>query len=289
MNVFIAIFGLALLILVHEAGHFFAALGVGMSPRKFYIGFPPALVKTKRKGIEYGIGAIPLGGYVKIPGMHRPAASDVDAHFAPARSERPELTIPIERLRRALDDDDLVAARAELSALEDALTTAELSSAAAHAAGRGVRELGGRARRRCVLAPVGLEADHGDRRRPADEHRVRADPLHRALPRERRGGDREDPDRPQRLPGRRGRAEAGRRDPRDRRPAGRAGHDRLGHQQLEGQAGEDHRRARRQARRARPRAREERRRHLPHRHRARPRGALRAGRGLELRSGSPAS
>ncbi len=112
-----------------------------MSPRKFYIGFPPALVKTRRKGIEYGIGAVPLGGYVKIPGMHRPAASDVDAHFAPARSERPELTIPIERLRRALDDDDLVAARAELTALEDALTTAELSPAAAHAAGRGVRDL----------------------------------------------------------------------------------------------------------------------------------------------------
>src|SRR3954469_20431230 len=100
MNVVIAIFGLALLIFVHEAGHFFASISVGMSPRKFYIGFPPALVKTTRKGIEYGIGAVPLGGYVKIPGMHRPAASDVDAHFAPARSERPELTVPIERLRR---------------------------------------------------------------------------------------------------------------------------------------------------------------------------------------------
>jgi regulator of sigma E protease len=141
VNVFIAIFGLALLVFVHEAGHFFAALSVGMSPRKFYIGFPPAIVKRKRKGVEYGIGAIPLGGYVKIPGMHRPAASDVDAHFSPARSERPELTVPIERLRRALDDGDEVAARAELSALEDALTTIELSPAAAHSAGRGVREL----------------------------------------------------------------------------------------------------------------------------------------------------
>jgi regulator of sigma E protease len=141
VNVFIAIFGLALLVFVHEAGHFFAALSVGMSPRKFYIGFPPALVKRKRKGVEYGIGAIPLGGYVKIPGMHRPAASDVDAHFAPARSERPELTVPIERLRRALDDGDEIGARAELNALEDALTTVELSPAAAHSAGRGVREL----------------------------------------------------------------------------------------------------------------------------------------------------
>ena len=42
-----------------------------MNPRKFYLGFPPALVKRTRNGIEYGIGSIPLGGYVKIPGMHR--------------------------------------------------------------------------------------------------------------------------------------------------------------------------------------------------------------------------
>ena len=49
-----------------------------MRPRRFYLGFPPAVVKMTRNGIEYGIGAIPLGGYVKIPGMHRPAASDVD-------------------------------------------------------------------------------------------------------------------------------------------------------------------------------------------------------------------
>ena len=53
-----------------------------MRPRRFYIGFPPAVVKHTRKGIEYGIGAIPLGGYVKIPGMHRPAPSDIDAHLA---------------------------------------------------------------------------------------------------------------------------------------------------------------------------------------------------------------
>ena len=78
MNSLIAILGLAFLVLVHEAGHFFSARLVGMQPRKFYVGFPPAAVKLRRKGIEYGIGAIPLGGYVKIPGMHRPAPSDVD-------------------------------------------------------------------------------------------------------------------------------------------------------------------------------------------------------------------
>ena len=84
MSVLIAILGLAFLVLIHEAGHFFTARAVGMKPRKFYIGFPPALAKTNRNGIEYGIGAIPLGGYVKIPGMHRPAPSDLDASFGPA-------------------------------------------------------------------------------------------------------------------------------------------------------------------------------------------------------------
>ena len=61
MSFFIAILGLALLIFVHEAGHFFASLAVGLRPRKFYVGFPPALVRTTRRGIEYGVGTIPLG------------------------------------------------------------------------------------------------------------------------------------------------------------------------------------------------------------------------------------
>ena len=75
MSILIAIAGLAFLVLIHEAGHFFSARAVGMKPRRFYVGFPPALLKTTRKGIEYGIGAIPLGGYVKIPactGRRRP-------------------------------------------------------------------------------------------------------------------------------------------------------------------------------------------------------------------------
>src|SRR6185503_699667 len=53
-----AIVGLALLILIHEAGHFFAARAVGMTPRKFYLGFGPPLVKKTRGKVEYGIGAL---------------------------------------------------------------------------------------------------------------------------------------------------------------------------------------------------------------------------------------
>jgi len=118
MSVVIAVLGLAFLILVHEAGHFFTALAVGMRPRRFYIGFPPALFKTTRKGIEYGVGAIPLGGYVKIPGMHRPAESDADVHFGRALRERPELVGPTQRLKRALAMEDEDAARTALDELE---------------------------------------------------------------------------------------------------------------------------------------------------------------------------
>ena len=45
VSIAISILGLAFLILVHEAGHFFASLAVGLRPRRFYVGFPPALVK----------------------------------------------------------------------------------------------------------------------------------------------------------------------------------------------------------------------------------------------------
>ena len=75
MSFFIAILGLALLILVHESGHFFASLAVGLRPRRFDIGFPPAIAKTTRQGIEYGIGAIPLGGCVTNPRRRRPSAA----------------------------------------------------------------------------------------------------------------------------------------------------------------------------------------------------------------------
>jgi len=141
MSIFVSILGLAFLILVHEAGHFFTARAVGMSPRKFYIGFPPALIKTRRKGIEYGIGAIPLGGYVKIPGMHRPAPSDVDMYFAPALAEAPHLLAPAERIKQALVEGDMAAARAHLPELEGSIDATKLSPRAARAAQRGLREL----------------------------------------------------------------------------------------------------------------------------------------------------
>lgn len=141
MNLGIAILGLALLIFIHELGHFLVARAVGMSPRKFYIGFPPPLARIRRGGIEYGIGAIPLGGYVKIPGMHRPAPSDLDVHLGRAVDERPALGRLVDRIKRLLAEGDMARARTLLPELEQEVSETTLSHQAQRSAERGLRDL----------------------------------------------------------------------------------------------------------------------------------------------------
>jgi regulator of sigma E protease len=128
MSTLVAILGLAFLILIHEAGHFYSALAVGMRPRKFYLGFPPPLVRARRRGIEYGIGMIPLGGYVKIPGMHRPAARDLDYRLQNVVRRSPGLVPPVEAVKRPLAAGDFDGARAALVDLEAALREAGQST-----------------------------------------------------------------------------------------------------------------------------------------------------------------
>ena len=165
MSIFVSILGLGFLILIHEAGHFFVARGVGMNPRKFYLGFPPAIVKTKRNGIEYGVGAIPLGGYVKIPGMHRPAAGDLDSTSAvPSRSSR----LSAARwscCAQRLDESDYAGARDAVTSLAEAI-----AGGPAVAAARQVGRARAQRHRRCaragrLLAREDLEARRGDLRR----------------------------------------------------------------------------------------------------------------------------
>ncbi|MGH3045983.1 MAG: M50 family metallopeptidase [Gaiellaceae bacterium] len=141
MNLAVAIGGLAFLILIHEAGHFLVALAVGMRPRRFYVFFPPALVKRTWRGIEYGLGSIPLGGYVKIPGMHKPAAGDLEAHLGRAREEAPWLDETAGPVQRALAEERLADARAGLPELRRALDRADLSESAGRTAERGVTDV----------------------------------------------------------------------------------------------------------------------------------------------------
>jgi regulator of sigma E protease len=60
---------LGLLIFIHELGHFLAAKAFGMRVEQFSLGFPPRIAGKTIGETEYRIGAIPLGGYVKISGM----------------------------------------------------------------------------------------------------------------------------------------------------------------------------------------------------------------------------
>jgi regulator of sigma E protease len=141
MTWLVVIVGLVLLVFLHELGHFGVALAVGIRPRSFYVGFPPAIAKWRRNGIEYGLGAIPLGGLVRIPGMHRPAGHDLETFMAPALREQPSLAPFVQRVRRALDADDLAGARAALPELEAEAGAAALSPAARRSSQRALREV----------------------------------------------------------------------------------------------------------------------------------------------------
>jgi regulator of sigma E protease len=70
LSYFLAFVGFALLIVLHEAGHFTLAKATGMRVERFALFFPPLLLKYRKGETEYGLGAIPLGGYVKITGMN---------------------------------------------------------------------------------------------------------------------------------------------------------------------------------------------------------------------------
>ncbi|MBM3694546.1 MAG: RIP metalloprotease [Actinobacteria bacterium] len=67
---FLVVLGIIVIVMVHEAGHFFAARAVGMKATEFFFGFGPRLWSTRRGETEYGVKALPLGGYVRITGMN---------------------------------------------------------------------------------------------------------------------------------------------------------------------------------------------------------------------------
>ena len=64
--------GISILVIIHELGHYWAARMFGIRVEKFYLFFDAwgfKLFSIKRGNTEWGIGWLPLGGYVKIAGM----------------------------------------------------------------------------------------------------------------------------------------------------------------------------------------------------------------------------
>ena len=65
----IVIVAIIVMVMVHELGHFATAKWSRMKVTEYFVGFGPRLWSIRRGETEYGVKAIPAGGYVKIPGM----------------------------------------------------------------------------------------------------------------------------------------------------------------------------------------------------------------------------
>lgn len=68
MSILITIIIIAILILVHELGHFLAARRIGIPVYEFSLGFGTKLLSTTRDGVQYSLRLLPLGGFVRMAG-----------------------------------------------------------------------------------------------------------------------------------------------------------------------------------------------------------------------------
>lgn len=76
----IPVFGV--LILVHEFGHFITAKWAGIRVDEFALGFPPRLLSVKRGETTYSLNALPIGGYVRMPGENG-ETTDANGNYDP--------------------------------------------------------------------------------------------------------------------------------------------------------------------------------------------------------------
>lgn len=81
-------FVITVLVIVHELGHFLAARWYGVPVEVFSVGFGPRLWSVRRGGVEYRIGAIPFGGYVKMAGAGSPGETTRDGFDSKTRWQR---------------------------------------------------------------------------------------------------------------------------------------------------------------------------------------------------------
>ena len=109
---------LSLLVLIHEFGHFITARMFGMRVDKFYLFFNPwfSLYKRKIGGIEYGIGWLPLGGYVSIYDNREPLIEKEEK----LKTELAEAKDKLKRAKRA-KSADVEALEAEVATLKESI------------------------------------------------------------------------------------------------------------------------------------------------------------------------
>ena len=134
LGVIVAIVGLGFLILAHEFGHFIVAKATGMRVEEFSIGFGRYLVSKRIGETVYGISMLPLGGYVRVTGMHR---EEFEARIEEAREKEAEAQAerdaqlmlaertPAKKRRRPQDPEDRLAGPRALTADEIAATPVE--------------------------------------------------------------------------------------------------------------------------------------------------------------------
>jgi len=97
-------FVIGILVFVHELGHFLAAKRAGIRVLKFQLGFNPVIFKIHRGGTDYCVGAIPLGGFVKMAGENGGAEGDTGTFASKTRWQRLQVLAmgPIMNLGMAL-------------------------------------------------------------------------------------------------------------------------------------------------------------------------------------------
>src|SRR5437764_11934317 len=107
MSYFLAFAGFAALIILHEFGHFAVAKAVGMRVEKFSLFFGPMLWSFRKGETVYGIGPIPLGGYVKITGMN--PREEITAEAFPRAYDNETVRTRIDGILSALGVHRLIA------------------------------------------------------------------------------------------------------------------------------------------------------------------------------------
>jgi membrane-associated protease RseP (regulator of RpoE activity) len=85
LGVLVLVVGLMASIALHELGHLLPAKRFGVYVPKYFVGFGPTVFSRRRGETEYGIKAIPLGGFVTLGGMFAPARPGVRTHRADGR------------------------------------------------------------------------------------------------------------------------------------------------------------------------------------------------------------